>query len=566
MSQFQTLSVSSNDIDEDIKDPACDPDNPKVIRFEDISAAAYRIKDGILRTSCDPSKMNQEVGMEMYFKKDYLQYTGSFKERGARFTLLKLNKEQRKLGVIAASAGNHAQALAYHGTQCGVPVTVVMPIVAPIMKVENCKKYGAQVIIHGADLGESKSMALRLARKYSLMYVNGYDHPDILAGQGTMGLEILDQVPDLDAIVIPVGGGGLIAGCALAIKTMKPDVLVIGVEPINCSSFSRAMQVGHPLACETRASLADGLTVPTVGVNAFATGAPLIDKIVSVSEAWIAIAILRLLENEKAVVEGAGATGLAAILAGLLPELQGKKVVLPICGGNIDTTLLGRCLERGLAADGRLVNFLVTVSDRPGGIAELARIVANVGVSIKDIVHERAWVRQNTFAVEVRILAETRNRKHSKELSKLLRENYEEVTIHGFYETPQDYVSGNLNSEKFESVEEETPFEGEMNIQYNQDLDRYDDEVSLSRDEEQTLSLPREDGLISRGEHQTIREDEEEDSAISSLNTDISTASADDLRKMLANTSLSKLLRKEKKINLINRGNSEGEVAIQMYF
>merc|ERR1739844_447016 len=176
----------------------------------------------------------------------------------------------------------------------------------------------------------------------------------------------------------------------------------------------------------------------------------------------------------KAVVEGGGAIGLAALLAGMLPELKGKKVVTTLCGGNIDTTLLGRCLERGMAADGRLVTFSVTVSDRPGGIAELTRTISNVGVSIKDIVHERAWVRSNAFAVGVRILAETRNRKHSKELFKLLREAYDEVQIFGYYDSPEDYVAGNLQSEKFESVEEETSFEGNMNIQYNQDVEHVD--------------------------------------------------------------------------------------------
>lgn len=240
-----------------------------------------------------------------------------------------------------------------------------------------------------------------------------------------------------DAVVIPVGGGGLIAGCALAIKTMKPDVKVIGVEPELCKSFSTAMIAGKPVPSDTKASLADGLTVPTVGVNAFATGAPIIDKIVSVSEAWIAIAILRLIENEKAVVEGAGAVGLAAVLAGLLPELKGKKIVLPLCGGNIDTTLLGRCLERGLAAEGRLITFSVTVSDRPGGIAEVTKLIANVGVTVKDIVHERAWVRQNTFSAGVRILAETRNRKHSRELFKLLKENLRRLQFMDFMNLPK---------------------------------------------------------------------------------------------------------------------------------
>merc|ERR1712080_698194 len=274
---------------------------------------------------------------------------------------------------------------------------------------------------------------------------------------------------DMEAIVIPVGGGGLIAGCALAIKTMKPDVTVIGVEPERCQSFSNAIRHGTPIHTLTKPSLADGLTVPTVGCNALATGAPLIDKVVAVSEAWIAVAILRLVELEKAVVEGAGATGLAALLAGLLPELKGKKVVLPLCGGNIDTTLLGRCLERGLAADGRLVTFSVTVSDRLGGIAELTRLLSNVGASVKDIVHEWAWVRTATFSVGVRILAETRNRKHSRELLKIMKDNYEDVQVIGYYDSPEDYVAGNLKSSKFDEVDEETPFEGNMNIQYNVD-------------------------------------------------------------------------------------------------
>jgi len=480
----KSYTVSSDYDEDDIRDPWCDPEHPIVLKFEDVSAAAYRIKDGIIMTPCDASHMNSDLGLEMYFKKDYMQFTGSFKERGARYTLIKLTPEQKKIGVIAASAGNHAQALAYHGGQLGIPVTVVMPIVAPIMKVENCKKYGANIIIHGENIGESRTHALKIGQRKGLMYVNGYDHPNILAGQGTMGLEILDQVPDVDAIVIPVGGGGLIAGVALAVKTMKPDVMIIGVEPEACPSLSTAMKAGKAVHTPTMASIADGLTVPTVGVNALATGGPLIDKMVTVSEAWISIAILRLIELEKAVVEGAGATGLAAVMAGLLPELKGKKVVLPLCGGNIDTTLLGRCLDRGLAADGRLITFNVVVSDRPGGIAELSKLMSNVGVSIKDIVHERAWVKTSTFAVGVRILAETRNRRHSRELFKLLRENYDDVQVLGFYDSPEDYVAGNLLSEAFEHVEEETPFEGDMNKQYNPDMI----EEEYSEDDDNTAS------------------------------------------------------------------------------
>merc|ERR1712051_454970 len=327
--------------------------------------------------------------MDIYLKKDYMQYTGSFKERGARNTLMMLEPEQKLAGVIAASAGNHALALAYHGGQLNISVTVVMPIVAPIMKVENCKKYGANVIVYGKDIGESRERALEIGKEKGFMYINGFDHPDILAGQGTMGLEILEQVPDLDAAIIPVGGGGLIAGVAKALKTMKPGVKIIGVEPDRCQSFISAMQAGKPVLTPTLPSLADGLTVPKVGCNALATAAPLIDKMVTVSEEWIAIAILRLVEMEKAVVEGGGASGVAAVLAGLVPELAGKKIVIPLCGGNIDTTILGRCLDRGLAADGRLVKFSCTISDRPGGMSELVSLLSELGVSIKDITQER---------------------------------------------------------------------------------------------------------------------------------------------------------------------------------
>merc|ERR1739844_636419 len=196
--------------------------------------------------------------MDIYLKKDYMQYTGSFKERGARYTLMMLEPEQKLAGVIAASAGNHALALAYHGGQLNISVTVVMPIVAPIMKVENCKKYGANVIIQGADIGESRTHALKIVAKKGMVYINGFDHPNILAGQGTMGLEILDQVPDVDAIVVPVGGGGLISGIALAVKTMKPDVSIIGVEPEMCPSLTTAMKHGKAVHTPTFPSLADG--------------------------------------------------------------------------------------------------------------------------------------------------------------------------------------------------------------------------------------------------------------------------------------------------------------------
>ncbi|XP_026467860.1 uncharacterized protein LOC113371448 [Ctenocephalides felis] len=338
-----------------------------------------------------------------------------------------LSDEQKTNGVISASLGNHAQALSYHAKKQGIPCTVVMPTAAPIMKIQKCRNYGANVIVHGNDMGEAKKLAMRLAHEEKLTYVNGYDHPHIMSGQGTLGLEVCEQVGEADAVVVPVGGGGLIAGVAVAIKQLYPKCKIIGVESEKCPSFSRALKNGGPVHTPILPTLADGLAVPTVGYNAYATAKPLIDKMIVVREEWIALAILRLVELEKCVVEGAGGAGLAAIMSGHMNEFKGKKVVLFLCGGNIDTTILGRCLERGLAAEGRLLRFTVTVSDRPGGIAELCRMLADLGVSIKDIMHERAWIRSDVFSVEVKVVCETRDWNHSEELRKSLINNYTRV-------------------------------------------------------------------------------------------------------------------------------------------
>lgn len=279
-------------------------------------------------------------------------------------------------------------------------------------------------MISGDNICESRKKAMSLGKTNGQMYINGYDHPHILAGQGTMGLEILDQVPDLDACVIPVGGGGLLAGTALAIKTLKPHVKIYGVESERCPSFTEAMKAGKPVWANASSSIADGLAVPLVGVNAFATARSLIEDMRVVKEEFIALSILRLLELEKAVVEGAGAVGLAAVIQGLFPELKGKKVVVALCGGNIDTTALGRVIERGLAADRRLIRFVVTVSDRPTGIAQLIKLVTTLGVSIHDIFHERAWLKNDVFAAQVKCVVETRDENHSQELHQALKDNY----------------------------------------------------------------------------------------------------------------------------------------------
>ncbi|KAL6735653.1 hypothetical protein Aduo_006071 [Ancylostoma duodenale] len=411
-------------------DPACDPDHPKKITFSDVSSAAFNIKNGVLRTPCNKSaNLSKLLEMELYFKKEYLQVTGSFKERGARYAFTRLSKEEKERGVIAASAGNHALALSYHGQQLGIPVTVVMPVIAPIMKIGMCRSYGATVILKGDNIGQAKVHAMRLVAEKKYKYINGYDHPDILAGQGTIGLEILEQVPDVDAIVVPVGGAGLIAGIAVAVKTLKPQVQVIAVESDTCPSYTEALKAGKPVMASVKSTLADGLAVPMVGGNALATLEGLVDKHVLVCEESTALSILRLIEMEKAVVEGGGAVGLAAMITGKLPELKGKKVVTILTGGNIDTTILGRTIERGLAVDGRLIRLEVVVSDRPGGIAELATQIAHMGASIKDIFHERAWIATDVFSVRVKVVAETRDRHHVAELEEMLRSKYDDVKV-----------------------------------------------------------------------------------------------------------------------------------------
>jgi threonine dehydratase len=397
------------------------------VTFADIQAAEKRIAGAVVETPCPESiPLSEITGMRVYCKLEYLQRTGSFKERGARNALMQLTLEQQKHGVIAASAGNHALGVAYHAQLLKIPATVVMPVFAPLTKVINCRRLGAEVLLEGNNIAEAKSRADIEATKRSLTYINGYDDPAIIAGQGTIGLEIARQLPDLDAIIIPIGGAGLAAGVALALKTLKPEVTIIGVEPERAASFTAALAAGKPVEFPLKPTLADGLSVPKVGATAFDIARPLLQKTVLVSEHNIALAVVRLMELEKAVVEGAGATPLAACLAGKVPELKGQKVVFPLCGGNIDLTTLGRVLERGLAFDGRLYRFAATISDRPGGLARFAGLLAEEGVSVIDISHDRAFSDEDITSVTVHCIVETRDAEHIQQLrSRLDREGFQ---------------------------------------------------------------------------------------------------------------------------------------------
>jgi threonine dehydratase len=344
-----------------------------VVTLADIEAARDRIRGGVYYSPCVESiPLSQLTGAHIYCKLDYLQRTGSFKERGARNALLKLTADARKLGVIAASAGNHAQGIAYHAKLLGIPATVVMPKFAALVKVTNCRQFGANVVLHGADLTEARAHAGEIAAREGLTFIHPFDNADVIAGQGTMGLEILEQTPDVDAIVVPVGGGGLIAGIGTAVKAKAPHVEIVGVEPERAACLTAALAQDEPTLVPLSHTLADGLAVAKVGDAPFGLMQRVVDRVVTVDEATIALAILRLIELEKSVVEGAGAAPLAAFLAGRLDWLKGKRAVLVLAGGNIDSSALGRIIDVG-ARRGRPAVPLQRHDQRSTGRSRKAR-------------------------------------------------------------------------------------------------------------------------------------------------------------------------------------------------
>ena len=386
---------------------------PDPLTIADIRAAHDRIRSGIYRSPCPPSvPLSDLTGAEVFCKLDLLQRTGSFKERGARNALLLLDEAQRRRGVVAASAGNHALGLAYHGRLLGIPVTVVMPRFAPLVKVSTCRRLGATVVLEGETFEDARRLAVEIAAREGLERIHGFDDPRVIAGQGTMGLEILEDVPDADALVIPCGGAGLLAGVATAAKALKPDIRIVAVEPAAAGSLSASLAAGRPTQVAIRPTLADGLAVGMVGERAFSIAAPLVDRVVTVGEDALALAVLRLLELEKTVVEGAGAAPLAALLDDGCAELRERRVVLLLCGGNIDTSMLDRVIDHGLVADGRRWRFSTRVSDRPGGIARLAAVIAAAGANVREIVHDRAFSGPDVFSTSVAVTVETADREH----------------------------------------------------------------------------------------------------------------------------------------------------------
>jgi threonine dehydratase len=323
-------------------------------------------------------------------KLENLQMTGSFKERGAANLLLQLGDDARRRGVVAASAGNHGLAVAFHAARLGIPATIVMPEYAPLIKVTSARRYGAEVILHGDNFDDAYEQARAVAAERGLLFVHPFDDARVVAGQGTLGLELLEQLPDVEAVIMPVGGGGLIGGVALALKAKRPDVRVIGVQSAVLPAMSRSLERGERLRLDAAATIADGIAVRQVGALTLELARQWVDRIVTVNEEELANAVLLLLEIEKTVVEGAGAAPLAALLNRRL-DLEGRRVALVLSGGNIDVTMLARIIERGLVKDGRLVRLGVLLRDIPGALAQLTARIAEERANILHILHDRAF-------------------------------------------------------------------------------------------------------------------------------------------------------------------------------
>ena len=381
-----------------------------MLSLHDIEQAAQRLQGHLLNTPCVESRtLSQLTGAQLYLKFENLQYTASFKERGACNKLAQLSEIERQRGVIAMSAGNHAQGVAYHAQRLGIRAVIVMPRFTPGVKIERTRGFGADIVLFGDTLDESREHALLLAERDGMVFVHPYDDEAIVAGQGTVGLEMLQTVPELDTLVIAVGGGGLIAGIATAAKALKPGIEIIGVQTTRFPGMVNAIKGTHyPQGTST---IADGIAVGTPGKIAQAIIAEKVDDLLLVDEGDIEQAMVMLLEIEKTLVEGAGAAGLAALLK-YPARFAGKKVGLVLCGGNIDPLLLAAIIERGMVRAGRLARIRVGARDIPGSLAKITATVADAGANIEEVHHQRAFTMLAAQNVEIELVVQTRGRAH----------------------------------------------------------------------------------------------------------------------------------------------------------
>ncbi len=394
-----------------------------MVTYPDILAARERLRSTLRPTPCPQSDYftEQTACASVSFKMENLQHTGAFKERGALNKLLTLSPYERARGVIAASAGNHAQGVAYNALRLGIKATIVMPERTPLIKVSRTRDaYKARVVLKGTNFDEAYTEALRLQKEEDLVFVHPFNDPYVIAGQGTIGLELMEQCANLDMVVVPIGGGGLISGIACALKHHNPRIRVVGVQSSTLSSMKQSKEAGHVVEVAAGTTIADGIAVKRPGDLTFAMVKEYVDDIVTVDEEEIANAILVLLEQEKSVVEGAGAVGLAALLNGHIPQSHGKHVTVLLSGGNIDMNVISRIIERGLVKAGRLVRLVVALPDRPGMLARLTTQIAEQRANVVEIHHNRAFSKAGLGEAMVEVTLETTGRSHIQELMQSL--------------------------------------------------------------------------------------------------------------------------------------------------
>jgi threonine dehydratase len=388
----------------------------QMITLADVKAAHERIRESIYLSPCTISvTFSQLTGNSIFLKLDNLQRTGAFKERGALNKLLTLSQAERDQGVIAASAGNHAQGLAYHAGKRGIRAQICMPLTTPLIKVSATKAYGAEVVLHGANYDEACEEAIGRGQQQHLTFIHPFDDDAVIAGQGTLGLEMLQQHPEIEAVVVPIGGGGLIGGIACAIKETNPKVQIVGVQTSRLPSMKAAVTEGKPVTIPAAATIADGIAVRRAGDRTLPLVQKYVDQIVTVDEEEIANAILLLLEREKTMAEGAGAAAIAAMVNHKI-EMSGKKIAVLVCGGNIDVTLLSRIIERGLVKDGRLVRLRVHLPDYPGALHRLTGILADHRANIVETSYDRTYYGVNLGETAIDITMETRGPEQIAEL------------------------------------------------------------------------------------------------------------------------------------------------------
>ena len=387
-----------------------------------IQAARTRLRESIYLSPCQrSSELSDLTGLPLYLKLENLQRTGAFKERGALNKLLLLAPAERERGVITASAGNHAQGVAFHAAALGIRAQIVMPLATPQIKVAATRGFGADVVLHGANYDEACEEALRRRDSEGRTFIHPFDDAEVIAGQGTIGLELLEQVPDLEAVVVPVGGGGLIGGIACALKETNPRIRVIGVEPEKLPSMLRAREAGRPVTISAEATIADGIAVRRAGDLTLPLVNRYVDEIVTVDDEEIASAILLLLEQEKTLAEGAGAAALAAVVQSKT-NLRHRRTVVLVCGGNIDVSLLAKIIERGLVKDGRLLRVRVYLKDRPGALLTLTQVLAQERANIVETIHNRAYYGVSLGETVIDVTLETRGATHITAISHALRE------------------------------------------------------------------------------------------------------------------------------------------------